>query len=554
MLDRKLELNKTIKAFLPTIKKVFIEYYGEKYAAIIEKRLDNATYVGYAFPEEIKRVLDRIYDKKKFDLIKESLPEFDFALADNNYPYPILDYLFSYVKTEQHTPLDDIRFLNCLKMISGNKQLKKDSTEYDEIKEKIERLSSTYESILESDEFIAFKKQYKPYADYLSSCEALKKKIFDSPLSGTIEIDTDLDEDEMEIVNDLFSKDDEELASLIEAFSSESEEQLNSSEVSDFIKNSIINDRIRYFQKIGFDLGNDYQNYIRDPKCIAQTPSTSVADIVKQVNSFIYQQKLQDYIEATTIYKEQLEEINSLYLFTESSYNFRYLSSNGICVQPNMRKKDDAYEIYSLLFFPLNQTDDYFDVSLIHECNHLIDLSTFERKENAFEIFCGFDHIKISQDTIEHKEENQREYEAFNEAINELIAQEVTTLMHSHSIYIFDDKKTAKIKNGNDYEPVKLLIEDFFQIYKEEIIESRLTGNLDVLFSKVGRDNFNEFNKLISDCHERTTNKRHELFDNLSNGRDTDDVLYYKKCIIEKDKILGKMADYAKKASNGVAK
>ena len=71
MTDKKLNLTQSIYEYLPIIKKVFIQFYGEKYAHIIEERLDNALYIGYAFPKDVKRTLQNLYKEKTQELIQE---------------------------------------------------------------------------------------------------------------------------------------------------------------------------------------------------------------------------------------------------------------------------------------------------------------------------------------------------------------------------------------------------------------------------------------------------------------------------------------------------
>ena len=43
------------------------------------------------------------------------------------------------------------------------------------------------------------------------------------------------------------------------------------------------------------------------------------------------------------------------------------------------------------------------------------------------------------------------------------------------------------------------VVEEFYETYKKEIIESRKNGNIEVIYNEIGEDNFNELNELIKD-------------------------------------------------------
>ena len=70
MKDKLLNLTESIYGYLPVIKEVFKEFYGEKYTSLVEERLDNATYIGYALPEDIEHRLSNLYKEKTTELIK----------------------------------------------------------------------------------------------------------------------------------------------------------------------------------------------------------------------------------------------------------------------------------------------------------------------------------------------------------------------------------------------------------------------------------------------------------------------------------------------------
>ena len=59
-----------------------------------------------------------------------------------------------------------------------------------------------------------------------------------------------------------------------------------------------------------------------------------------------------------------------------------------------------------------------------------------------------------------------REYELFNEVINEFIAQEITELLFSVNGHIFNTNDDARIRGGTNYEYMKFLVSEFYDTYK----------------------------------------------------------------------------------------
>ena len=84
MIDKKLELNKSIKECLPVVKEYFIKFYGEEYRDIIEDKFTKCTYIGYVFPEDMKRYLDKIYQEKLLELYNNFLEENRLEISESN--------------------------------------------------------------------------------------------------------------------------------------------------------------------------------------------------------------------------------------------------------------------------------------------------------------------------------------------------------------------------------------------------------------------------------------------------------------------------------------
>lgn len=342
---------------------------------------------------------------------------------------------------------------------------------------------------------------------------------------------------------------------LIDSFSSKSESQLEDENTRNYIKNSIKQDRIKYFKKIGIDLGEDYNNYKNNPLCQEKTPSKELADKITKLREELFASEQEEYISSTTMYQEQLNKINKLGLLDKkTSYNAKSLMSKITCINPNMIKEGDSYKLHSLLLFPITSLEGYVDKFLIHECNHLIELSKLEVSDQEYKVLCGFDESEtfFVNSEANQEEATHRKFELFNEIINELIAGEVTTLMHEKGIYLFDEKETARNRGGTSYEKIRVLVEEFYQTYKEEIIESRISGNLEKFFSKVGYENIRNLNNLVTEYGEHFEGfSYYHLLDDLKENKETEDVLYFRSVIAKRNQIITNMKEnYQENVSN----
>ena len=144
-----------------------------------------------------------------------------------------------------------------------------------------------------------------------------------------------------------------------------------------------------------------------------------------------------------------------------------------------------------------------------------------------------------------------KDYELFNEIINELIAQEITIQMHGDGIYLLNTKDDAKIKGGTSYESSISLVKEFFNTYKKEIIESRRNNNIQIIFDKVGKENFDRLNELFHKFYESFSGwEFYNLSTDINNKKNTERVRIYVDIINTRDEILKDMKIYSEKNLN----
>ena len=227
-------------------------------------------------------------------------------------------------------------------------------------------------------------------------------------------------------------------SSPIEAFSKESEEMLNDSEQSNWKKESIMEDRMRFFKKNGIDLGENYEDYKNSEITRKIWPSIDRVEKYIESKNRLLNEYNNEYYASIPEHRETREEIDALHLLDQQdSFDARLYSqvTGSTFVNPNIVNTPDGYDLFSLVVICCNSLDGVIDHNIIHELNHLFELSLRKVEGNAYEAICGWDictgtinEARKMVDTI-HVDHEKRGYELFNEIINEMIAQEIYTKM-----------------------------------------------------------------------------------------------------------------------------
>ena len=571
MIDKKLELSKSIVDYLPIICEYFIKYYGDNFRQIITERLKNCTYIGYNPEDVIKSHLRCVYKDKTNELVEKFFLEnglenndlnrekyFGFYIDLLNVTNINLNKIFKCMEADNY--INNNNLVYYLSKFSGNDDLEFGSEEFYNLVSDLKKIKSSFDKMLQ--EFDEVKEKYAKYQQYVDSCENLKNKLKDKYklcyLKGISEYLDEHDKKMVEIaINnnksvslwDLnccgvlcsFSYD---APALIDSFSRESEEKLKDENVRDYVKRSIYEDRIKYFNKLGIYLGNDYENYIRDERCLELMPDVVMVDKIIKIRKDLSNQEKFEYVTSTSEYQLHLKEIEALNLIDKNfAYNCEGILSNLTCVNPNIRMKDGKIQLYCLLLFSGRNLPDFFDKNVMHELNHLIEIELIKADNEFYIVRSGWDilNCKINDESVS---DEKRNFEYFNEIINELLCQEITKMLHDAGIYLFDDEDTSRTKGGTTYERGKFLVVEFFEEFKEFIKYSRITGDMDSLYKIVGQDNLIELNELVNDFFEYFSEfKFYALCDELGEKLDTDNVRFYNKCIERKNIILSKMRE-----------
>ena len=308
-------------------------------------------------------------------------------------------------------------------------------------------------------------------------------------------------------------------------------------------------------KKKGIDLGDNYDAYLQSEEARRIWPSEErIERLIESKNRFLNEFN-NEYYTTLPEYQETRREIDSHHLLDkQDSFDARLYTQiiGPTFVNPNIVKTPTGYDLFSLVIICCNNSDGTIDHHIVHELNHLFELTLSRVEGNVYEAICGWDicegtiyNEKEDADTI-HTDRDKRGYELFNEIINELIAQEIYEKMLEKDRHVFDTKETAKVKNTTSYESTFFLVKDFFQEFRKEILESRKNGQIEIIWNKVGKENFDELNELFNIFNENFQGfKYYNLLKSLKENQDTKQTRLFKELVARRDQILDKMRKYS---------
>lgn len=251
-------------------------------------------------------------------------------------------------------------------------------------------------------------------------------------------------------------------------------------------------------------------------------------------------------------YEENRKLIDSLDLVNLDDGYGSELINNGItCVCQNLQRTGDSTNLYNLIFITTKSAPiNYLDARLVHEINHSLESTLLSFDNSQYVTTCGWDILinKVADNNEETPVSKERDFEIFNEVINEIIAQEITESMHDNGVFIFSDKDNSKIRFGTQYEICRFIVDDFLEEFKPQIIESRLTGDSTILFEKIGKENFLAMNDLVRKFYKEFPGMKFQntinQMKNNQNNEWTERINYYRA---ESAKIFEDMVTFSRK-------
>lgn len=641
----KLNADRTLQENISKYIDVFVDFYGEDKRDEIERKFNNATFVGYLSPERQQVELTKLIKEKSKELeskvleynetsleSKDLFDTYDYSLKIsqpiNNYQNfielyklgkegrkekyiedtynDIKKYLNELTKEEylkiietkvlpekyQNIPYwlkNNIQYTTNLQNIEENyeKSFNKASSlirkiiprctldNFDINNEEIEKLDKVIEKYKETlKEYENFEKENIEYFNEMQVNKdleiSLREKYYKEFLKENIDL---IKEDDrqgvIEYLNDskksylmnysvrrlLGSSIQSE--SILESFYEEQEDILNNEETSTFIKNSIIENRIKYFNNIGINLGNNYNLYLENEDVKSNWPTKERLEKFRATKNKLINNFMKEYYLNTVSHKRLRQVVDSKNLLNKDDGldQTMYNSSLGkTCVATNLKEIDGKLEAAPLVMISFGGFDGALDHDIIHELNHLYELSLESVINNKAVYLCGWD---ICEDDIVGevndyiditKEEPKRSYELFNEIINEVIAQEIEEKMHEKGIHILDSSRNSKVKGNTSYEASFFIIKDFYKEFRDEIIKSRSNGNIKEILDIVGEKNFNDLNDLFDIYFENLSGlKKMQLLDDIKNNRTTNLTIKYYEIVDKSKEIMERMREESKK-------
>lgn len=641
----KLNADRTLQENISKYIDVFVDFYGEDKRDEIERKFNNATFVGYLSPERQQVELTKLIKEKSKELeskvleynetsldSKDLFDTYDYSLKIsqpiNNYQNfielyklgkkgrkekyiedtynDIKKYLNELTKEEYLKIIEtkvlpekyqnisywlknNIQYTTNLQNIEENyeKSFNKASSlirkiiprctldNFDINNEEIEKLDKVIEKYKETlKEYENFEKENIEYFNEMQVNKdleiSLREKYYKEFLKENIDLIKEDDRQEViEYLNDskksylmnysvrrlLGSSIQSE--SILESFYEEQEDILNNEETSTFIKNNIIENRIKYFNNIGINLGNNYNLYLENEDVKSNWPTKERLEKFRETKNKLINNFMKEYYLNTVSHKRLRQVVDSKNLLNKDDGldQTMYNSSLGkTCVATNLKEIDGKLEAAPLVMISFGGFDGALDHDIIHELNHLYELSLESVINNKAVYLCGWD---ICEDDIVGevndyiditKEEPKRSYELFNEIINEVIAQEIEEKMHEKGIHILDSSRNSKVKGNTSYEASFFIIKDFYKEFRDEIIKSRCNGNIKEILDVVGEKNFNDLNDLFDIYFENLSGlKKMQLLDDIKNNRTTNLTIKYYEIVDKSKEIMERMREESKK-------
>lgn len=339
----------------------------------------------------------------------------------------------------------------------------------------------------------------------------------------------------------------------IDAFNEKSNKLLLNSNTNEKTKSNIKNDRVMYFKNLGLDLGDNYEDYMNYPNISNFLPSKEMVERVITTRQKRQLKMKKEYYNSLPHFQANRERINSYDLLNKNDgYDESIHEFERCCIIPNLKQIGEKVVPFPILCFPTVKNGGHIDASLIHELNHVLELYFQNNSNNKNNFLCGWDLIECDfknnkeEVTTLEKSNEKRNYEYFNEIINELITQEITKILFSNNNFLFDKEEEAYIESGSSYNILRVIVKEFYDIYKQEILESRKNGNIHRILEAVGKENFENLNQLICIFKKEFPENGvyNKTIDDINKGINNEKTQKYREIMNTKQQILSSMESY----------
>ena len=580
MLDNRFNVDSILQTIIPDVIEAFVDFYGEEERANITNRFNSIITIGYL---SLNSYSNLVYEAKK-QVKAEAIKHF-FKLLNMDYDEDLATILFGSLSTLENGFIGDYY---------KNRDNNYSKSFIDDFVKKIREYYESHGKVVSDDEIckmldsyenvfidsVAFEKKtfnekYGKYQSYLQQIEKIKddmnKKYFMLYLKKIMPYLSKVDQQKIANIDidnyflytfeegGLYLSFTADIShnTKISAFTSESERMLNDDNVPEWQKESIISERIDYFRNMGFNHGDDYKAYLADSECQKIIPSFEHADKICSLKTFLEHQAVEETILAMphlAANKKRVEEAN---LVIKEGEFLSTIIKELTCIVPNYKLVDGKLVYCPVMYINGNRDVESFDCTLIHELNHIYELSLLGYDEKMIHSVSGWDicddEIKDKEEVSHEKDPNKRSYEMLNEVINEIIAQEICTLMHKNGKFLIGDSQTSIDTSRSSYAKLFCLVREFYFEFKDAIIASRKNGNIQAIYDAVGKDNFEALNLLCYDYEMYFSGfKIYNLYNALEKNVDNELTRFHNECLRKKDEIIERMRANSKEKKQSI--
>lgn len=443
----------------------FIEVFGVEYADIINERLNNVLLTTYYTHNDIYNYYLFLEEVKSRELCVKFLNEIGFNINIDNY----FDKLNGKIKDLVDLYLDgEYAFIYPFNLMPDTFRVFSLDKDNDKIKEnKLKFIRSiTNNSINSYEEYLPlmnkynqiYKKLCNEMNEYLESIKVYKEYYY----SELRRLNRIKEEKEIELFNEI-----NELYDL-----SLEKEDINSKLLIEYFKEDNNEKRQEFIDKYNF------------------IPKDILVDKIINLKEKKKEEIQKEFIMEGDSFNNS---IKYFYPCNESrEYLYRMIKKRQVCIHAGII--DD--KLIPLMFLTL-RTNEFgeTDYIILHELVHAMESEI----SGEYDYRCGFEpKVYMGEKSSHIYKTNKRKYERFNEAITDILALEVLNNLRSKNIYLLDDKHILKENhNQNTSQILKHILSIFIERYRKEIIESRITGSFDVLFNKIGKENYENLNDII---------------------------------------------------------
>ena len=530
---------------LDKIIDAFVAYYGEDKREEITNKFKNILILKFCNNADLKKTIN----DAKISIFKEL-----YEIPEDKYVHLDADEFISYLTTGK--PSSIYLSKETIKIITGNEIISVEDIRnnfnngmYPKIEEFIKRYKEVKERLIPYEERL--KRNLKQEED-------IKKKYFKQLLE---EFKFLIPEEDMKsyengwlFVNSIDLYFSNRLDTNGHCFDEEHEKKLNDPNTHEWIKESIISDRLRMLNDLHplTNRGNSlnpptYSDYLANEESREFIKKTiDVCTRISKRKKQLHNQMTIEIVESLEDYQELRKTIDEKNFADKNDLLGPFVYTSPIsCYEENFIKTDNGLLLSPIILINTGNSD--FDCTLIHELNHAYEDSIIKVDEKECTSSTGWDYSTFEFSDVRNNQSIRydgisRGYELMSEYVNEKIAQEITDLYHSRGDYVVSPNRS---KNSSSYLVVGFLLNDFLKEFKSDIIESRSHSNINHIYEKVGKENFEELNNLVMEFYNKfgfSYSAYNHLADYL-NHVETPESLYISNLVERKNQVLERMRE-----------